>query len=273
MRVRLIACRCAATHHTMLYKVSCGHSWRRLSNRNQPPPAGTAVKRLRDVQCRHWDPQSQERTYRTQNTRNRTDVFGTRVDIAKIDLSIEYKEHTMSGFGQDLRHAVRGLWKSPGFTAVALLTLALGIGANTAIFSIVNGVILRPLGYPEPDRLMYFTTQFPALGFLQFWVSPPEYFEFREINRSFSAVGAFTTGEANVNAADRPLRVRTAIVDEHLSRPLVSRRHRAGSLREVRRSSGSPLRLLDSRCSRRLLPPPSQSSRTSCGRRHSGAGR
>jgi predicted permease len=126
----------------------------------------------------------------------------------------------MSGFGQDLRHAVRGLWKSPGFTAVALLTLALGIGANTAIFSIVNGVILRPLGYPEPDRLMYFTTQFPALGFLQFWVSPPEYFEFREINRSFSAVGAFTTGEANVNAADRPLRVRTANVDEHLFKAL-----------------------------------------------------
>jgi predicted permease len=122
----------------------------------------------------------------------------------------------MSGLGQDLRHALRGLRRSPGFTAVALLTLALGIGANTAIFSIVNGVILRPLGYPDPDRLMYFTTQFPSLGFLQFWVSPPEYMEFREINRSFSSVGAFTTGEANLNAGDRPLRVRTANVDEHL---------------------------------------------------------
>jgi len=122
----------------------------------------------------------------------------------------------MNGFGQDLRHALRGLRKSPGFTAVALLTLALGIGANTAIFSIVNGVILRPLGYPDPDRLMYFTTQFPSLGFLQFWVSPPEYMEFREINRSFSSVGAFTTGEANLNTGDRPLRVRTANVDEHL---------------------------------------------------------
>ena len=117
---------------------------------------------------------------------------------------------------RDVRHGLRMLRRSPGFTAVAVLTLALGIGANTAIFSIVNGVILRPLGYPQPDRLMYLTTQFPALGFAEFWVSPPEYMEFRELNRSFSAVGAFTTGEANLIAGDRPLRVRTASVDEHL---------------------------------------------------------
>jgi predicted permease len=126
----------------------------------------------------------------------------------------------MTGFTQDLRYAFRGLTKSPGFTAVALLTMALGIGANTAIFSIVNGVILRPLGYPNPERLMYFTTQFPSFGFEQFWVSPPEYLEFRELNRSFSAVGAFTTGEANLNAGERPLRVRTANVDEHLLKAL-----------------------------------------------------
>jgi putative ABC transport system permease protein len=116
----------------------------------------------------------------------------------------------------DLRYAVRGLVRSPAFTAVALLTLALGIGANSAIFSIVNSVILRPPGYPKPEQLMYLTTQFPALGFLQFWVSPPEYMEFREINRSFSAIGAYTTGEVNLTAGDRPWRVRSANVDEHL---------------------------------------------------------
>src|SRR5688500_8905343 len=108
------------------------------------------------------------------------------------------------------------LRRTPGFTTVAVLTLALGIGANTAIFSIVNGVILRPLGYPAPERLMFFTTQFPAFGFDEFWVSPPEYLEYRELNRSFSSVGAFTTGEQNLLAGDRPLRVRTANVDEHL---------------------------------------------------------
>ena len=110
---------------------------------------------------------------------------------------------------QDLRLAVRSLRRTPGFTAVALLTLALGIGANTAIFSIVNGVLLRPLGYPKPEQLMYLTTQFPSLGFLQFWVSPPEYMEFRELNQSFAAVGAFSTGEVNLTAGDRPVRARS----------------------------------------------------------------
>jgi predicted permease len=118
--------------------------------------------------------------------------------------------------GQDVRSAIRSLLRSPGFAAVVILTLTLGIGANTAIFSIVNGVILRPLGYPKPDQLMFLTTQFPTLGFLQFWVSAPEYLEFRQINRSFSDVGAYTLGEVNLTAGDRPLRVRSAQVDEHL---------------------------------------------------------
>ncbi len=117
---------------------------------------------------------------------------------------------------RDVRYGLRMLRRSPGFTAVAVLTLALGIGANTAIFSIVNGVLLQPLPYPQPERLMFLTTQFPAFGFDEFWVSPPEYMEYRELNRSFSSVGAFTTGEANLLAGDRPLRVRTANVDEHL---------------------------------------------------------
>src|SRR5262245_17561652 len=124
--------------------------------------------------------------------------------------------HTLDILRQDLRLATRSLLRAPAFAIVTILTLALGIGANTAIFSVVNGVILRPLPYPKPEQLMYLTTQFPAFGFDQFWVSPPEYFEFRELNKSFSAVGAFTTGEANLSAGDRPRRVRTANVDDHL---------------------------------------------------------
>jgi putative ABC transport system permease protein len=122
----------------------------------------------------------------------------------------------MGNLRQDLRHAIRSLLRAPAFAIITILTLALGIGANTAIFSIVNGVILRPLGYPKPEQLMYLTTQFPAFGFAQFWVSPPEYLEFREMNQSFASVGAYTTGEVNLTAGDRPLRARSAAVDERL---------------------------------------------------------
>ena len=112
----------------------------------------------------------------------------------------------------DTRHAVRSLRRSPVFTAVALLTVALGIGANTAIFSIVNGVLLRPLAYAHPAQLMYLTT-----GSSQpFPVSVPEYLEFQQFNRSFADVGAFRTDEANLMAGERALRVRSAVVDSHL---------------------------------------------------------
>src|SRR5215213_8228567 len=113
----------------------------------------------------------------------------------------------MDSFLRDLRHAVRNLSRSPGFALVTILTLALGIGANTAIFSVVNAVILRPLGYPQPDRLVFISSQFPRMGFDQFWISPPEFLEFQERTRAFAAVGAFATGQANLTAADRPRRV------------------------------------------------------------------
>ncbi len=117
---------------------------------------------------------------------------------------------------QDLRSAVRNLLRAPGFALVTILTLALGIGANTAIFSVVNAVILRPLGYPQPEQLMFLTSRFPNMGFEQFWVSPPEYFEMTEINQSFSVVGAFTTTEVNLAALDRPRRVVGAVVNGEL---------------------------------------------------------
>ena len=89
-----------------------------------------------------------------------------------------------------------------------MVTLGLGIGANTAIFSVVNGVILRPLPYPEPEQLMYLTTRFPAFGFNQFWVSPP--WVFRVPGAEQVVLGRWrvlTTGEANLSAGDRPRRV------------------------------------------------------------------
>ncbi len=117
---------------------------------------------------------------------------------------------------KDLVYAIRGLRKNPGYTAVTVLTLALGIGANTAIFSVINGVLLKPLPYPAPDRLVFITSQFPALGFDQFWVSAPEFLEFRERNRSFQDVGAYRAGAVNLGTEDVPRRVNSAIVTSEL---------------------------------------------------------
>jgi predicted permease len=127
----------------------------------------------------------------------------------------------MEGLARDLGYAFRMLRRRPGFAAVVVLTLALGIGANTAIFSLVNSVVLRPLAYPEPERLMRLSAEFPDLAMKA--VSAREYLEFRELNRSFASVGAvstgaglYTTGGVNIAAGDRPLRVRSISVDSHL---------------------------------------------------------
>jgi putative ABC transport system permease protein len=119
---------------------------------------------------------------------------------------------------RDVSHAFRTLGRTPGFAAVTLLTLGLGIGANTAIFSVVNGAILRPLGYPHPEQLMYLTTRYSERR--GFWFAAPEYIEFRDINTSFAAVGAYGTDEVNLTAGERPLRVRAAVVDDHLVKTL-----------------------------------------------------
>jgi putative ABC transport system permease protein len=109
---------------------------------------------------------------------------------------------------KDLTYALRSLRRQPGFTLVTILTLALGIGANTAVFSVVNGVILRPLQYPDAGRLEFITSQFPGLGFDQFWVSLPEFVEFRDRNHSFESVGAYNVGAVNlgIDPPSRPVR-------------------------------------------------------------------
>jgi predicted permease len=122
----------------------------------------------------------------------------------------------MDRLKQDLLYGLRSLRQSPGYALVTILTLALGIGANTAIFSVVNGVILKPLALPEPDRLVFITSQFPALGFDQFWVSPPEFLEFRDRNQAFENVGAYSAGAVNLGTQEQPRRVNSAIVTSEL---------------------------------------------------------
>jgi putative ABC transport system permease protein len=96
---------------------------------------------------------------------------------------------------QDVRFGLRMLRKSPGFTAVAMLTLALGIGANTAIFTVINAVLLRPLPFAEPDRLVRIWESNPPRGWPQFGVSHPNYLDWAAQARTFDALGA-TAGAA-----------------------------------------------------------------------------
>jgi predicted permease len=136
-------------------------------------------------------------------------MFGN-TQLAKEDVRAEWGWLRMEQLVRDVRHGLRQLRRSPGFAAITIATMAIGIGANTAIVSIVNGVLLRPLAYVDPSRLMFLTTK--ELG----PVSVPEYLEFQALNHSFSDVGAFRTGEVNLSADDRARRVRSAFVDAHL---------------------------------------------------------
>jgi predicted permease len=110
---------------------------------------------------------------------------------------------------QDLQYACRLLLRSPGFALLTILTLALGIGANAAIFSVVNGVLLSPLPYRQSDRLMSIYSQFPSMGFDRFWVSAPELIEFRDRATTFDGVGAYRVRAVNLEG-EQPVRARAA---------------------------------------------------------------
>src|SRR5262245_24886179 len=92
---------------------------------------------------------------------------------------------------QDLRYGARTLIKNPGFTVVAALTLTLGIGANTAIFSVVNSVLFRPLQYSNSDQLLQVWQTFPQLGSNQVTFSAPEFLDYKDQNRVFERIAAY----------------------------------------------------------------------------------
>ena len=119
---------------------------------------------------------------------------------------------------QDLRYAVRLLRRTPVFAASAILTLALGIGANTAIFSLVHAVLLAPLPYPEPDRLVQVWTRFRGVGLPrdENHLSPPELRDLTERARSFSQVAAYSSATFNLVTSGEPERVEGAAVSPRL---------------------------------------------------------
>ena len=113
---------------------------------------------------------------------------------------------------QDLRYGFRMLWKSPGFTLVAVAALALGIGANTAIFSVVNGVLLRPLPFENPDQLVMIWETDPARGWQTGTPSPPDFREWRSRTRSFEQMAAFYEGDFNLSGVAEPERLSGLVV-------------------------------------------------------------
>src|SRR5689334_21209899 len=128
----------------------------------------------------------------------------------------------------DLRYALRTLARSPGLSAVIILSLAIGIGANTAIFSVVDALLLRPLPYPEPDRLAVLWLRSPGINIPQDWPSPGQYIDLQNQNSSFSEMSISRGGEFNLTGLTQPERltgIRTSSSLFHLlgAKPLLGR--------------------------------------------------
>ena len=143
----------------------------------------------------------------------------TRVEFGGVELA---KEECRDARGvnliesalQDVRYALRTLRKNPGFTAVAVLTLALGIGANTAVFTVVNGVLLRPMPFPEPERLVLVSLT-PRGGPFEWQpgVSDRDYLAFREQDQAFERITSFSSrATANLTGAGDPVQIPVAYV-------------------------------------------------------------
>jgi putative ABC transport system permease protein len=144
---------------------------------------------------------------------------------------------------QDVTGALRGLWKSPGFAAAALVTLSLGIGATSAIFSVVNAVLLTPLPYETPERRVMVWSKW--VSFDKTWVSSQEVADYRHVAKTLAAVGFWTSTFQNLTGSGEPVRLNVGLVSANTfevlgSRPLMGRMF----TEQEDRPSGPPLALL-----------------------------
>jgi len=119
----------------------------------------------------------------------------------------------MDSLFKDLRFGLRGLLKHPSFTAIAVITLALGIGANTVIFSVLYAVLLRPLPYPDSDRVVRIdeTEGRGGMG-----VSPPNFVDFQQQNQTFESVAAYSAGNFILTGGSEPVRIQSSTVSHNL---------------------------------------------------------
>lgn len=114
----------------------------------------------------------------------------------------------LTSISRDLQYALRALRRNPGFACVSVLALGLGIGANTAIFTVVNSVLLQPLHFDKADQLIYLREQNLKKGFTEFSLSPGNYLDFRDHNHNFSGIAAFQTRGSNLAGGTQPERLR-----------------------------------------------------------------
>src|SRR5271170_5618821 len=126
---------------------------------------------------------------------------------------------SIENFFADVRYGLRMLGRNPVFTVVGLLTIAIGIGANAAVFSVVNSVLLKPLNYPKAEELVSLHQTAPgAAGLADFenglFLSPSMYFTYAGQNRSFQSLGVWDTGTANVTGLAEPEQVRVLAVSD-----------------------------------------------------------
>lgn len=120
----------------------------------------------------------------------------------------------MGWLTSEFRWIVRRLSRAPLFTAITLTTLAVGIGANTAIFSVVNGVLLKPLPYADPDRLVAVWQSAPGIGINELPGSPSTYFTYRELGQSFEHVGLYRQEAVNITGLAEPERIESVAVTD-----------------------------------------------------------
>ena len=120
----------------------------------------------------------------------------------------------MGNFGGEFRQVMRRLVRAPMFTAITLITLAAGIGANTVVFSVLNGILLKPLPYPDPDRLIGVWLTAPKVGIKELNMSPSCYFIFREQNQSFVDLGLYNGDSVSVTGIAEPEQVKSINVTD-----------------------------------------------------------
>src|SRR5690349_17524990 len=129
----------------------------------------------------------------------------------------------MSSISMDAKYAVRTFLRSPGFTIAAIVSLMIGIGANTTIFSVITATLLRPLPYRDAERLVILWNRSPGLNITEDWFSTAQYFDIRENNRSFDDVAIAIGGVENLTGTGEPERVGAIHVSSNLLKMLGAR--------------------------------------------------